>query len=143
MMIKPTLIIVTTLLVASILSKTLVHVRAPAPVTLGLCDCQCDGTTYLDGDDKVQGNCRSADTTWRKWCYISQDNLTMSACKDTFGHDDRYNMSKSYAACSSPPIDSEQCAELILWRGDMGSSGHPPKVVDVSIHARTNESTNE
>ena len=138
-MIKPTLIILTTLLVASILSKSLVPVRAPAPVTLALCDCQCDGTTYMDGDDIVQGNCRSADTTDRKWCYISQDNLTMSACKDTFGHDARYNMSKSYAACSSPAIDSEQCAELILWRGDRGSSGHPPMVVDVSIHARTNE----
>ena len=63
----------------------------------------------------------------------------MSACKDTFGPDARYNMSKSYTACSSPATDSEQCAELILWRGDRGVSGHPPKVVDVSIHARANE----
>ena len=123
MMIKPTLIILTTLLVASTLSKSLVPVRAPSPVTLSLCDCQCDGTTYMDGDDTVQGNCRSADTTDRKWCYISQDNLTMSACKDTFRPDARYNMSKSYTACSSPATDSEQCAELILWRGDRGVSG--------------------
>ena len=33
----------------------------------------------------------------------------MDACKDSFGYDSRYNMSRSYAACSSPDPSSELC----------------------------------
>ena len=100
---------VAALLVATTASKNVLGDRAPAPVTSDDCDCQCDGTTYLDEDDIVQGNCRSADNTGRKWCYISDDHKTTEACKDGFGYDSRYNMSKSYAACSSPDPYSTQC----------------------------------
>ena len=51
----------------------------------------------------------AADSTGRKWCYISPDQVIMDACKDSFGFDSRYNMSKSYAACSSPDPYSELC----------------------------------
>ena len=95
-------------LVATTMSKDL-GVRAPAPTTSADCSCQCDGTTYLDEYNTVQGNCKSADTTARKWCYISQDQKTMDACKDAFGYDSRYNMSKSYNACSSPDPNSDEC----------------------------------
>ena len=100
--------------VLTILACTLVNLsmsslvtRAPAPTTSDDCACQCDGTTYLDEDHVVQGNCKSADTTGRKWCYISNDQGT---CKDYFGYDSRYNMYKSYAACSSPDPASEECS---------------------------------
>ena len=99
--------ILVALLVATTMSK--VPVRAPAPTTSDDCDCQCDGTTHLDEYDTVHGNCKSADTTGRKWCYISQDQKTLDACKDGFGYDSRYNKSKSYAACSSPDRDSDEC----------------------------------
>ena len=90
-------------LVAILVSRTSgqVPVRAPAPVTLESCDCQCEGTTYLAEDDTVQGNCRSADTSGRRWCYISPDQRTREACKDGFDFDMRYNMFKSYAACAT------------------------------------------
>ena len=95
-------------LVASTMSG-LVPDRAPALITSDDCECQCDGTTYLDENDIVQGNCRSADSSGRKWCYISPDQITMDACKDAFDHDSRYNMSRSFAACSSPDPYSEDC----------------------------------
>ena len=83
-------------------------VRAPAPTTSADCGCQCDGTTYLDEDHTVQGNCRAADSSGRKWCFISPDH-TVDACGDAFGYDSRYNLFKSYAACSSPDPSSEEC----------------------------------
>ena len=93
-------------------------VRAPAPTTSDDCDCQCEGTTYLDEDGLVQGNCRAADSSGRKWCYVSEDISTKQACKDSFGYDSRYNMSKSYAACSSPDPATEQCDfAYVHWYG--------------------------
>ena len=105
--------ILAAVLVATTMSKDL-GVRAPAPVTSDNCNCQCDGTTYLDEYDTIQGNCKSTDTTDRKWCYISPDQKTMDACKDDFGYDDRYNMSKSYHACSTPDLYSEECSSLVI-----------------------------
>eukprot|EP00092_Neocalanus_flemingeri_P005157 GFUD01005546.1.p1 GENE.GFUD01005546.1~~GFUD01005546.1.p1 ORF type:complete len:115 (-),score=27.87 GFUD01005546.1:203-547(-) len=94
--------ILAAVLIATTMSKNLVPGRAPAPVTFDDCDCQCDGTTYLDEYDSVQGNCRSADSSGRKWCYIRPDQRTTEACKDGFDYDSRYGMFKSYKACSSP-----------------------------------------
>ena len=105
----PLLVVV---LVATTMSKDL-GVRAPS-ADLN-CDCQCDGTTYLDEYDTIQGNCKSTDSTDRKWCYISQDQKTMDACKDDFGYDSRYNMSKSYHACSTPDLYSEECSFVIEY----------------------------
>ena len=81
-------------LVASTMSG-LVPDRAPALITSDDCECQCDGTTYLDENDIVQGNCRSADSSGRKWCYISPHQITMDTCKDSFDHDSRYNTCRS------------------------------------------------
>ena len=92
------------------LSMSSLVTRAPAPTTPDNCGCQCDGTTYLDEEHTVQGNCKSADTTGRRWCYISNDQGTKEACKDYFGYDSRYNLFKSYAACSSPDPASEECS---------------------------------
>jgi hypothetical protein len=100
--------LIASVLVATTMSKNLVTPRAPAEVTYDDCDCQCDGTTYLDENHTVQGNCRSADISGRKWCYIKPDQ-TVDACKDAFDYDSRYNMFKSYAACSSPDPNSEKC----------------------------------
>ena len=83
-------------------------VRAPAPTTSDDCGCQCDGTTFLDEDHTVQGNCRAADSSGRKWCFITPDH-TADACGDAFGYDSRYNLFKSYAACSSPDPSSLEC----------------------------------
>ena len=83
-------------------------VRAPATTTPEDCGCQCDGTTYLDEDHTVQGNCRAADSSGRKWCFITPDH-TVDACGDAFDYDSRYNLFKSYAACSSPDPYSEEC----------------------------------
>ena len=91
------------------LSMSSLVTRAPAPITSDDCLCQCASTTYLDQDGTVQGNCRAADTTGRKWCFIQSDYNTMEACRDSFGYDSRYNMFKSYAACSSPDPHSEEC----------------------------------
>ena len=71
-------------------------VRAPAPTTPDDCGCQCGCTTYI------------ADSSGIKWCFITPDH-TVDACGDAFDYDSRYNLFKSYAACSSPDPYSEEC----------------------------------
>ena len=89
--------------------SSLIPDRAPAPVSPSDCLCQCDGTTFLDSEGNLQGNCKTADYTNRKWCYINSDKETMEACGDAFDYDTRYQKFKSYAACASPDPYSEEC----------------------------------
>eukprot|EP00092_Neocalanus_flemingeri_P029463 GFUD01031993.1.p1 GENE.GFUD01031993.1~~GFUD01031993.1.p1 ORF type:complete len:106 (+),score=32.64 GFUD01031993.1:144-461(+) len=81
--------------------------RAPAPLTPEDCACQCRSTIYLDHMQVVQGNCLTADTTDRKWCYINSND-----CADKFGFDKRFNLWRSYKACSAPPADTTDCLVL-------------------------------
>ena len=100
-----TIILLSTLLVISVsASPEDLPDRAPAPITPEDCACQCRTTIYRDHLQVVQGNCLTADTTDRKWCYINSND-----CSDKFGFDNRFNLWKSYKACSSPPVDSTDC----------------------------------
>merc|ERR1712172_135979 len=42
--------------------------------------CQCSPLTFQDQYGTVQGNCRAADSTGARWCYI--DNALTSSCQD-------------------------------------------------------------
>ena len=75
--------------------SSLIPDRVPAPVNLSDSLCQCDGTTFLDSDGNVQGNCKAADYTDRKLCYLNSDNETIEACGDSFDYDTRYHKLKS------------------------------------------------
>ena len=103
------LLAVSCMLPGSTVICSLIPDRAPAPIEPTDCLCQCEGTTFLDIEGNLQGNCLAADDTGRKWCYINSDRNTMEACGDSFGYDDRYHMFKSYKACATPDPHSEEC----------------------------------
>ena len=95
------------ILVVSSFPSEEVSDRAPAPITVADCACQCRATFFQDIHQTIQGNCKTADTTGRRWCYVSGDK-----CGDKFGFDNRFNLWRSYKACSAPHKDSEDCKAL-------------------------------
>merc|ERR1711988_475181 len=53
---------------ASPLSKVAENTKAASPyVNIG---CQCSPLTFQDQYGAIQGNCRSADSTGARWCYV-------------------------------------------------------------------------
>merc|ERR1712198_706641 len=77
------------------------------------CGCQCSNLTFRDKYGRVQGNCKSADHTGAKWCYV---NSWSSPCQDK-QRSKRFNKPWSYAACATPP------AHLCFGGGGSGSCG--------------------
>merc|ERR1712215_665167 len=63
------------------------------------CGCQCSNLTFRDKYGKVQGNCKSADHTGAKWCYVGGWG---SPCQDK-RNSKRFNKPWSYEACATPP----------------------------------------
>ena len=87
--------------------------------TLGLCDdvilraasrevnchCQCSPLTFRDKYGRINGNCKAADETGAKWCYVD---TRYSRCSD-LSKSDRYRNYWSYEACATPELGSYQC----------------------------------
>merc|ERR1712215_453062 len=63
------------------------------------CGCQCSNLTFRDKYGRVQGNCKSADHTGAKWCYV---NSWGSPCQDK-QRSKRFSKPWSYEACATPP----------------------------------------
>merc|ERR1712215_542130 len=63
------------------------------------CGFQCSNLTFRDKYGKVQGNCKSADHTGAKWCYVGGWG---SPCQDK-RNSKRFNKPWSYEACATPP----------------------------------------
>merc|ERR1712228_661461 len=63
------------------------------------CGCQCSNLTFRDKYGRVQGNCKSADHTGAKWCYV---NSWSSPCQDK-QRSKRFSKPWSYEACATPP----------------------------------------
>jgi hypothetical protein len=70
------------------------------------CNCQCSSITFLDKFGKVNGNCRSSDTTGAVWCYVDP---RYSQCAD-LQRSTRTSSLWSYQACATPDLASPQCA---------------------------------
>jgi len=70
-----------------------------APSELINCGCQCSNLIYSDGDGKVQGNCRSADSSGSLWCFA----VAGSTCQDIqTTAKGPYGKDWSYEACATP-----------------------------------------
>merc|ERR1712154_297851 len=63
--------------------------------------CQCSPLTFQDQYGAIQGNCRAADSTGARWCYI--DNALTSSCQDKRFSARFPNNPWSYEACATPP----------------------------------------
>merc|ERR1712215_486432 len=63
------------------------------------CGRRSSNLTFRDKYGKVQGNCKSADHTGAKWCYVGGWG---SPCQDK-RNSKRFNKPWSYEACATPP----------------------------------------
>merc|ERR1719300_126093 len=75
------------------------RVQTKAASTQVNCGCQCSNLTFRDKYGKVQGNCKSADQTGARWCYV---NSWGSPCQDKRSSK-RFSKPWSYEACATPP----------------------------------------
>merc|ERR1719300_1846972 len=83
---------------ASPLSKGAENTKAASPyVNIG---CQCSPLTFQDQYGAIQGNCRSADSTGARWCYV--DSAHTSSCQDLRFSARFPNNPWSYEACATP-----------------------------------------
>merc|ERR1711942_376226 len=80
------------------------------------CGCQCSSLVWQDDYGKVQGNCRSADHTKAKWCYVKEG----STCSDLVPSARHPRNPWSYQACATPT--QAQCAS---GSGGFTTSGRP------------------
>ena len=62
--------------------------------------CQCSPLTFVDQYGTIQGNCRAADSTGARWCYV--DNAHSSSCQDLRFSARFPNNPWSYEACATP-----------------------------------------
>merc|ERR1719461_2183453 len=74
--------------------------KAASPyVNLG---CQCSALTFVDQYGTVQGNCRAADSTGARWCYVD-NTYPGSSCQDLrFSARFPQKAGWSYEACATP-----------------------------------------
>merc|ERR1712242_51970 len=79
---------------------------AEAPASDEDCFCQCSRLTFQDKYGRTQGNCKRADHTGAKWCYV--DPRYSRACRD-LKRSKRFSDKWSYQACSTPSLDSYIC----------------------------------
>merc|ERR1711876_104757 len=69
------------------------------------CFCQCSSLTFQDKYGRTQGNCKRADHTGAKWCYVDP---RYSQCRD-LQRSKRFGDKWSYQACATPGLDSYIC----------------------------------
>merc|ERR1711876_128476 len=81
---------------------------AEAPASDEDCFCQCSRLTFQDKYGRTQGNCKRADHTGAKWCYVDP---RYSQCRDlTYStRFSRFGEQWSYQACATPGLDSYIC----------------------------------
>merc|ERR1712198_32835 len=85
------------LVVASVTGKRSpkIGLKGAAP---SACGCQCSDLVWEDKYGTVHGNCRSADHTKAKWCYVKEG----SACSDLVPSARHPRNLWSYQACATP-----------------------------------------
>merc|ERR1712152_90111 len=115
---------------ASPLSKVAENTKAASPyVNIG---CQCSPHTFQDQYGTIQGNCRAADSTGARWCYV--DNAHSSSCQDKRFSARFPNNPWSYEACATPlPVAVGPIAPSAAFTAPVGPSygqnipsyGHP------------------
>merc|ERR1712073_252504 len=111
--------------------KTEVTKAASPYVNIG---CQCSPLTFVDQYGTVQGNCRSADSTGARWCYISSAHST--SCQDLRFSARFPNNPWSYEACATPlPVVVAPVAPSAAFTSPVGPShGQHHHVPSVPSH---------
>merc|ERR1712202_35484 len=97
------------------------NVDTRAPSNCHNCECQCDSYKWKDSRGRTISNCRTADNTGAKFCYVS--GRAQTACRDVqqsqYRKDSVFTGSRkkfySYEACETP--ERRQC-----YRQNRGSN---------------------
>jgi len=86
------------------------------------CACQCSSISFLDKYGQINGNCRTADRTGARWCYVDP---RYARCAD-LQRSVRFNSLWSYEACATPELYSRQCGGYVPAAGNgFGSDAVP------------------
>merc|ERR1712168_218533 len=124
-----------------------VGVRAPARLTIEDCLCQCDSQVFVDKYGRTNGNCKSADSTGKKWCYLKDvkelignyrsshrswnGGVTVQAaspvsttCRDGRTSEQFQGKVFGYHACGTPELYSTECQRLLSGGGRGGGGGN-------------------
>jgi len=124
-----------------------VGVRAPARLTIEDCLCQCDSQVFVDKFGRTNGNCKSADSSGKKWCYLKDVNeligsyrrshkswnswTTVQAaspvsttCRDGKTSQQFQGKVFGYHACGTPDLYSRQCQQLLNGGGNNGGGNN-------------------
>merc|ERR1712141_73195 len=96
--------------------------------------CQCSPLTFQDQYGAIQGNCRAADSTGARWCYV--DNAHSSSCQDKRFSARFPNNPWSYEACATPlPVAVGPIAPSAAFTAPVGPSyGQHHHVPSVPSH---------
>merc|ERR1711944_185098 len=108
--------------------KEEITVDTRAPSTYSNCDCQCDSYSWVTTSGVRAGNCRTADLTGARFCYVSGSALC--ACRDVRISQSRpsnFNgpLYYSYEACATPERNSYECRNDNPYRGNYGDGDYP------------------
>merc|ERR1711983_693554 len=124
-----------------------VGVRAPARLTVEDCLCQCDSQVFVDKYGRPNGNCKSADSTGKKWGYLKDvkelignyrsshrswnGGVTVQAaspvsttCRDGRTSQQFQGKVFGYHACGTPELYSQQCQQLLNGGGNNGGGNN-------------------
>merc|ERR1712113_526346 len=105
-----------------------ITVDTRAPSDYANCNCQCDSYTWVNSRGIRAGNCKVADRTGSRFCYVSGSALC--ACRDIAISQSRpsnYNgpLYYSYEACATPARNSYECRNSNPYGGNYGDGDYP------------------
>jgi len=124
-----------------------VGVRAPARLTIEDCLCQCESQVFVDKFGRTNGNCKTADSTGKRWCYLKDVNnyignyrsshrswngfTTVQAaapvsttCRDGRTSQQFQGKVYGYHACGTPEITDYRCQQLLNGGGNSGGGNN-------------------
>merc|ERR1712184_14490 len=124
-------------------SRSQVGVRAPARLTIEDCLCQCESQVFVDKFGRTNGNCKTADSTGKKWCYLKDVNSQIgnyrrshskwngfttvqaaapvsTTCPDGRSSQQFNGKVYGYHACGTPELTDYRCRQLLNGGGNNG-----------------------
>merc|ERR1712012_1102091 len=142
------LYLIGTLMVAgSVTQAQQVGVRAPSRLTIEDCLCQCESQVFVDKFGRTNGNCKSTDSSGKRWCYLkdvqnligtyrsshrSRNSWTTvqaaspvsTTCRDGRTSQQFQGKVYGYHACGTPELYSQQCQQLLNGGGNNGGGNN-------------------
>merc|ERR1712110_168153 len=126
-------------------SRSQVGVRAPARLTIEDCLCQCESQVFVDKFGRTNGNCKTADSTGKKWCYLKDVNSQIgnyrrshskwngfttvqaaapvsTTCPDGRSSQQFNGKVYGYHACGTPELTDYRCRQLLNGGGNNGGN---------------------